>query len=65
MLSNARRTPRDTLGGLVKLPGVRGTVRVSKPIPIMVDLETRSAEADTTLPATVEVVEIGLVSESE
>ena len=57
--------PRDTLGGLVKLPGVRGTVRVSKPIPITVDLETRSAEADTTLPATVEVVEIGLVSESE
>lgn len=57
--------PRDTLGGLVKLPGVRGTVRVSKPIAITVDLETRTAEADMTLPPTVKVVEIGLVSESE
>ena len=26
--------PRDTLVGLVKLPGINGTVRVSKPIAI-------------------------------
>ena len=57
--------PRDTLGGLVKLPGVNGTVRVSKPIAITVNLETRSAEADMTLPPKVEVVEISLVTESE
>ncbi len=57
--------PRDTLGGLVTLPGVKGTVRASKPIAITVDLETRSAEADMSLPPTVKVVDISLVSESE
>ena len=54
--------PRDTLGSLVKLPGINGTVRVSKPTAITVNLETRAAEADMTPPPTVEIVEISLVS---
>ena len=33
---DSRTEPLDTLGGLVKLPGVSGTVRVSKPIGITV-----------------------------